>query len=629
MLAAWRRLLGVAEVGLDDDFFSLGGHSLLMTRLAAELTHDSGLSLDFRALAFAPTARAQARLLASAVKATPIDRLPPDARLPLSHAQERFWILDQLNPGSREYLLPILTWLPPDAPETVVQEALSWLVARHEVLRTRYVMDADGLAAVVEPAAGVTLRVADTTAAQAGKIVTEELAEGFDLRRAPLLRASLIRDGDDEQLLLLVCHHIICDGWSARLLDTELRESVAAIMAGRAPSLPEVPLRYVDAVAWQRAQLTDELLTGQLGYWRETLAGVPALELPGMHPRGPQRSLDGAVVSAEIPPEVAGALLAAGRRACAAPYAVFLTLWTVALARASGQWDFGVGSPCAARSRPELHDLVGPLIDVVVIRARLTPDLPFDKAVGQVESACREGFARHAAPFDAVVDAAAPRRDLSRTPLFQAYFALADDLAGQQRRPRDLELLDQAWTVARTDLALTLWPFPDGRYGGALEYATALYAETAATSLVRLLLVLAERFAADPSLPVGAGAAEGDTATAPPHTEAVLGFARDLLGLPALGPDDDFIDHGGNSLLAARLLWHAQTAFDVDVSMRAFFDRPTAAGLASEVERLLRAPATAKHRRTADAQARDRPRGPHAAAAAVRRPAADVDLAAA
>ncbi len=590
VLAAWRRLLDVDEIGLDDDFFRLGGHSLLMTQLAAQLTHESGLSLDFRELHYAPTPREQARLLASAFKATPIDQLPPDARLPLSHAQERFWILDQLNPGSREYLLPVLIWLPRDARQAAVKEALSWLMTRHEVLRTCYVMDAEGLAAVVEPTAGVPLRVVGTTFMGVGKIVTGELAEGFDLRRAPLFRASLIHDGGDEQLLLLVCHHIICDGWSARVLDSELRELVAAIMEGRAPSLPELPLRYVDAVAWQRAQLTGELLTGQLGYWRETLAGVPALELPGMRPRDAQRSFDGAVVSAEIPPDVAGALVAAGRRALAAPYVVFLTLWTVVLAHASGQWDFGVGSPYAARSRPELHDLVGPLIDVVVIRSRLAPDMPFDKALAEVEFTCREGFARHAAPFDAVVDAVAPRRDLSRTPLFQAYFALADDLAGQQRQARDLELLDQAWTVARTDLALTLWPFPDGHYGGALEYASALYDGAVAANLVRLLRELAERFAADPHLAVGAARSDindraDDAATVrPAHLEVVLGFARDLLSSPTMGPDDDFIDHGGNSLLAARLLWHVQTTFDVDVSMRAFFDHPTAAGLADEVE---------------------------------------------
>ena len=576
--AAWRQLLDVEDIGLDDDFFRLGGHSLLMTRLAASLTEASGLALDFRELYHASTVRDQARLLSKAVQAQPIEPLPKEARLALSHAQERFWVLDQMDPGSREYLLPVLVWLPADVTEEIVEKALAALMMRHEVLRTRYAMDADGLIAVVESWAETPLRCVETTPDQVGKIVTAELSYGFDLRWAPLFRATLVRDGGDEQLLLLVCHHVICDGWSARILEQELR----SLVQGHS-MLPELPLRYVDAVAWQRAQVTEELLAEQLDYWRETLADLPVLELPTIRPRDAQRSLDGGAVGVDIPAEE---LLAIGRQAGATPYVVFLTLWTILLARAGESWDFGVGSPHAGRTRPELHDLVGLFIDVVVIRARLTPDLTFAEALAEVEQVCREGFARQTTPFEAVVDAVSTRRDLSRTPLFQAYFTLAgDDLVGQQRRERDTELLGEAWTVARTDLSLTLWPNADGRYGGALEYASALYDEATANSLATQLRTLAERFAADPDLEVGAVLTEKQT----PLQEAALQFIHELLKQDSIGLDDDILDHGGNSLLVARLLWRVQTTFDVDVSMRTFFDRPTAAGLADEIERLVRA----------------------------------------
>ncbi|HTI24833.1 MAG TPA: amino acid adenylation domain-containing protein, partial [Kutzneria sp.] len=375
VLAAWRQLLDVDQIGLDDDFFRLGGHSLLMTRLAAALTEASGLALDFRELHYASTVRDQARLLSKAIEAQPIEVLPADARLALSHAQERFWLLDQMDPGSPEYLLPMLVWLPADVTEEAVDTALAELVARHEVLRTRYTMDADGLVAVIEPWAEVPLRCVDTTPDQVGKIVTRELSYGFDLRWAPLFRATLVRDGGDEQLLLVVCQHIICDGWSARILEQELR----ALLAG-AETLPALPLRYVDAVAWQREQVTEELLAEQLDYWRETLADLPVLELPTMRARDARRSIDGAAVGVDLP---AAELLAIGRGAGATPYVVFLTLWTIALARAAGSWDFGVGSPHAGRTRPELHDLVGLFIDVVVIRARLTPELTFAEALAE------------------------------------------------------------------------------------------------------------------------------------------------------------------------------------------------------------------------------------------------------
>ncbi|HTI21893.1 MAG TPA: condensation domain-containing protein, partial [Kutzneria sp.] len=249
-------------------------------------------------------------------------------------------------------------------------------------------------------------------------------------------------------------------------------------------------------------------------------------------------------------------------------------------------WDFGVGSPHAGRTRPELHDLVGLFIDVVVIRARLTPELTFAEALAEVEHACREGFARHSAPFEAVVDAVSTGRDLSRTPLYQAYFTLAgDDLVGQQRHERDSELLGEAWTVARTDLSLTVWPTADGRYGGALEYASALYDKATATSLATELRALAERFAEDPDLEVGAVLTEKRS----PLQEAALQFVRELLKREDIELDDDVLAKGGTSLLVARLLWRVQTTFDVDVSMRSFFDQPTAAGLAAEIERLMQA----------------------------------------
>ncbi|MGV9943195.1 amino acid adenylation domain-containing protein [Streptomyces sp. NPDC003401] len=612
VLAAWRQLLDTDEIGPDDDFFRLGGHSLQLTRLTALLGRASGLAVALRDLHSAPTVRQQAALLGRASKAQPITPLPPGARLPLSHAQERFWVLDRIDPGSREYLLPILVWLPSDIPAPVVDNALAQLVRRHEVLRTRYQMDAQGLAAVVEPpgAVSVALRTVDTTPEQAAGALAEDLGRGFDLASAPMLRAALIRDGGPEQLLLLVCHHIIGDGWSSRLLEQELRERVMAIREGRAPDVPEAALRYVDAVAWMRAQLTEEQLTEQMAYWREQLADLPVLELPECRERAAHRSIDGAAVLVDLPAQSVAPLLDLGRRCGATPFVVLLTLWTVALARAADQWDFGVGSPHAGRTRPELHDLVGLFLNTVVLRSTLTPELTFTEAVSVVERTCREAFARHTVPFEAVADAVAPARELSRTALFQTLFALTgDETVGQVPRDRDLELLGRAWSVSRTDLALTLWPCADGRYGGVLEYASALYGEEVAAGLAGSLRALAERFAADPGTAIGAPDPLADVRRGVPGTvspgpddeaaprpdddtaarlDSVLGHVRDLLAQPDVGPDDDFMARGGTSLLAARLLWNIQTAFGAEVSMRVFFDLPTARALAREIGEQLR-----------------------------------------
>lgn len=581
VLDAWRQVLGIDEVGLDDDFFRLGGHSLLMTRLSAVLTENSGLGLDFRELHFTTTARGQAQLLRAAAQAEPIEALPAGARVPLSSAQERFWVLDRMNPGSREYLQPLLVWLPAEVPPDVIEQALASLMARHDVLRTAYVMDAEGLAAVTATDLTVPLRTVDTSPALVGKIMAGELAEGFDLGTAPLLRAVLVRDGGPEQLLLLVCHHIVCDGWSARIMETELRELV-----DRAPNLPALPLRYADAVAWQRAQLTDDVLAEGLEYWRAALADLPVLELPTTS-ESDERSIDGGAVEVDLPAATVDRLLAAGRAAGASPHVVFLTLWSVLVARLSGQWDFGIGSPYSWRHRPELHDLVGLFIDTAVIRPRLAPVLSFADALAGIEQDARDAVTVHAMPFDAVADAVDAPRDAARTPLYQTFFTMSgDELIGQRRRKRDLDLLGEAWRVARTSVSLTLWPNADGGYGGAIEYASAHFDADTAAELAARLRVLAERFAADPDLAVGTPDLEQALS---PHQEVLLGYIRDLLKQPDIGPDEDIMTRGGNSLLAARLLWQVQNAFDVEVSMRAFFDRPTAAGLADEVERLVSA----------------------------------------
>lgn len=583
VLEAWRSLLGTHDIGLDEDFFHRGGHSLMLFRLAARLTEESGLTVEPRDLHRRPTIRDQALILRTASATAPIAPLAPDARLPLSPAQERFWVLDRMSPQSRAYLLPILIWLPSSVPPGVVEGAVRRLAQRHEILRTGFGMDEAGLYARVASAAvqdwelpQVECRPEDVGAALAGL-----LEKGFDLSTAPLFRAALIRDGGEEQLLAVVCHHIIGDGWSSKLLEKELRELVAADQEARPATLAPMPVRFVEVAAYQRTR-SEKPSSEQTEFWRAELADLPALELPGMRSRAAQRSLDGGIVPVEVPADCAAALADRGRRVAAGPHSVLLALWTTVLARAAGRWDFAVAVPHAGRDRPELHNVVGPFVNTVLVRPILARTLPFDEAVAAVERTAREAFARSEVPFEVVVDTVSQDRGHARGELFQTLFTLIDADAGQIPRSRDLELLGQGRYAARTDLALTLWPRADGGFGGYVEYAADLYDASAVRALADQMRELARRFVAEPALAIGHADPEGPAGRESSIAEAM----RELLGDTTIGADDDFMARGGNSLLAARLLWRIQTDHGVEVSMRAFFDAPTARDLAGEVSRL-------------------------------------------
>ncbi|MEV6596754.1 amino acid adenylation domain-containing protein [Actinoplanes sp. NPDC051346] len=586
----WRELLGLEDIGLDDDFFRIGGHSLLMTRLAPRLTQYTGLSVDLRQLYQSMTVRTQAALLSASMADRPVPRRPVGTRGIPGPVQERFWLMDRLRPGGPEYLLPAVIRLPAETSTDTVDRALTALVERHELLRSRYLMDDAGLRVVVDPPAPVSLGTVRAAPESVGKVLAGELADGFDLAVGPPWRATLVRTGGPDLLLLIVCHHIVSDGWSTGILHRDIRELVAADIGGRSPRLPDLQLSYLDLVAWQREQDHGSSYAGQLAYWSRHLADLPPLELPAARPRPSHRDIAGSTVDFALPAATWAVLSEVGRRLGATPFMTLLTLWKLTLGRAAGQWDFGVGTPYAGRGRPESHHIVGPLLNTIVIRARLNPGLTFAEAVTAVQRTCLEAFANQSVPFDAVVEASGVGRDPSRTPLFQTLFTVVDGLLGAEPHDDDVALLRQAWSVARTDLALTMWRHPDGRFGGALEYASALYQPAAMKELSMQFQQLAHDCADQPDTPVG------DLGTAR-YQDVILGMMNDLLTDGQVGPTQNFFESGGNSLGAARLLWNVQNTFGVEVPMRAMFDNPTAAGLAAAVTDLMPGPAMGEENR--------------------------------
>ncbi|MGV9907772.1 amino acid adenylation domain-containing protein, partial [Streptomyces sp. NPDC003388] len=486
--SVWSDVLGVDTIGIHDNFFELGGHSLLATQVTSRLRQRLGVDVPVRALFTSPTPAALAavvRELATADEAplVPVDR--GTRPLPLSFAQQRLWFLDQLTPGSAEYLVPFGLRVRGALDTGALGAAFTGLVTRHEVLRTRFVTDDSGRPAqIVDAPWSVTPVVHDVRAVPTAdrepaalEIMAAEARRPFDLDGGRLLRVDVVRVADDDQYLLITLHHIVSDGWSSGILARELRELYAAAVAGREASLKELPVQYADFAAWQREQLGGEYLEQQLAYWRERLAGVPALELPTDHGRPAEREgAEGDTVYFSVPPEVAEALRATASGQGASLFMALLSLFQIVLARYCRQDDIAVGTPIAGRNRAETEDLIGFFVNTLVLRTDLSGDPAFTELLARVKDTALGAYDHQDLPFERLVDELAPDRDLSRNPLFQTLFVFQNtpDGDGWSLPGVTVEQIGVGGQDAKFDLQLTAAE-ADGELLAALEYRTDLF----------------------------------------------------------------------------------------------------------------------------------------------------------
>ncbi|MFC6080472.1 amino acid adenylation domain-containing protein [Sphaerisporangium aureirubrum] len=487
----WAELLPGVQAGPGDDFFQLGGYSLLVPKLAARLNRRWGAAIPVADLYAASTVRAQAELLSGQGNAgSAIPRAARSGALPLSSGQRRLWFLDRLEPGSPEYIVPLVVPLPPAAEPALVRDALHALAARHEILRTTYRTRDGEPRQVVAGKPVVELAVSRDDLAH---VLRAETGYGFDLAAGPVWRATLCDDGR----LVLIVHHIACDGLSTVILRRDLLELCAALAEGREPHLPDLPLQYADFAGWQERRLGDDVLRGELDYWRTRLDGITPLDLPADRPRPQRRSPAGAVHTFEIGSSVAEPVLELGRRQGATAFMVFMAAYCCLLARLCGTRDVVLGTPVAGRLRPELDDLVGFFVNSLVLRCDLSGAERFEDAVERARQAALGAFAHQELPFEQLIEAVRPERDLSVSPLFQVMFELVDEDPGADDALRDVL---SSWNVAKFDLTLHLERRADGSLLGVLEYATDLFDRATAERLAGAYLRVLEGVAAGASL---------------------------------------------------------------------------------------------------------------------------------
>ncbi|MGC4900413.1 amino acid adenylation domain-containing protein, partial [Micromonospora echinospora] len=519
LCALFAEVLGTPSVSVDDNFFDLGGHSLLGTSLASRIRAAFHLEITIRQLFKTPTVAGLAAALdqhGTGVRPR-LAAVPRPERIPLSFAQRRLWFLHRLEEENNPYNMPLALRLRGPVRPEALTAALADVVERHESLRTVFVEDADGPHQVVLPPelARPPLELVLIAGADLDRRLTEEAAHRFDLAAEIPVRARLYRVAEHEHVLLLVVHHIAADGWSVPLIARDLASAYAARQRGERPSWAPLGVQYADYTLWQNDLLGDDTDPGsrasrQLAHWREALTGLPEqLDLPTDRPRPAAASYRGGRVEFEVPPQVHRELAGLARRHQATLFMVVQAALATLLGRLGAGTDIPIGAPIAGRTDDAMADLVGFFVNTVVLRNDLSGDPHFDTLVERVRDTDLSAYGHQDIPFERLVEVLSPERSMARHPLFQV--ALAFDNSDQDAAARHIgELLGLDVTpqmvgtgVAKFDL---LFGFdarqdPEGAPAGmrgALLYSTDLYdADTARTLVARLLRLLAA-VAADP-----------------------------------------------------------------------------------------------------------------------------------
>lgn len=518
LVAIWSDVLGLDDVGVDENFFDVGGHSLLAVRVMSRVRTALGVDVSLRTMFDQPTVAALARAVEGAGRtdssaAPAIAPRPPglDAELPLTFGQEALWFLDQLVPDNPFYNVPSAYHLTGPLNVGMLTTALTEIVGRHESLRTTFGSARGRPFQRVHPAAAVTLEVEDLRSLQSRaadeegrRRAREEASQPFDLAAGPLFRARLLRLTADDDVLLLTTHHIVFDGWSAGVLLREL----SALYGGSA--LAPLPVQYPDFAVWQRRWLAGDVLARLLDHWEVRLRGAPvAPEVPTDHPRPPVPSYRGRVERFRIGAPTVAQLRDLGRGHGATLYMTLLAAFDVVLAVLARRDDIVVGGTTAGRVRAELEDLVGFFVNPLVLRTDLSGDPPFVDVLARVRATVLDAFDHQDAPFEKLVERLRPPRDLSRHPLFQVAFELQEDQPGPAALGGTIAVADLGGptgaayggeVTARLDLELFVSAQADGGLDANLAYAVDLYEPATMARLVDGYRRVLDAVVADPLL---------------------------------------------------------------------------------------------------------------------------------
>ncbi|MDR6918790.1 amino acid adenylation domain-containing protein/non-ribosomal peptide synthase protein (TIGR01720 family) [Pseudomonas sp. 3296] len=499
----WQDVLQVERVGRNDNFFALGGHSLLVLQVISRVRQQLHLELSVSSLfSAANLAEFAERAALASVSGQPVLQPAPVNQPPvLSYAQQRQWILWQLDPHSPAYNIPAAVRLKGSLNLNALREAFKQLQARHPTLRTTFEQDGQQARPVLHDTLALQLELRTLDQLSVDSAVAQEIARPFDLRNGPLWRVLLLQVNADEHVLVLTVHHIAADGWSMQVMVDEFSALYQAAVDGRADGLANLPVNYSDYARWQRDWLEAGEGARQLAWWSEQLAGSQTpLELPSELTRPARRSERGASLMLNVDRELLAGLRQRAQAQQVTLFMLLLASFQTLLHRQSGQSSISIGVPSAGRSRLETEGLIGFFINTQVLRTQIDGQQPFSALLQQVKQVALDAQAHQDVPFEQLVDALQPDRSLNHSPLFQVLYNHQQQLgASVERTVADLNVERLHWQQHTTQFDLVLDTQEQGEaLDASLTYATDLYDEASMRRLGEQWLNLLRAVVSDP-----------------------------------------------------------------------------------------------------------------------------------
>ena len=425
---------------------------------------------------------------------------------PTSYAQQRLWILDQLEPGSIAYNMPFAYRLHGRLDAGALEWSLKTIVDRHEALRTHFMTLAEQPVQVIPPFIDINLPVIDLSTlpkiereTKVQQILLKETRQLFHLERGPLIRAKLLHLGQEEHILFMTMHHIVSDGWSMGVLIRELQSLYSARLSGKPSPLEPLPIQYADFAVWQRDWLQGEALEEQLAYWKQRLGGqLPVLELPTDHPRPAVQTYQGTYQSLELSRTLSTRLKSLNQQEGTTLFMILLAAFQVLLYRFSGQEIIVVGTPIANRNQARIEGLIGFFVNTLVMRSDLSGKPSFRDLLRQMRESALSAYAHQDLPFEKLVEELQPVRNLSRPPLFQVFFNMVN-LSLERLALPGLKVEPYSLSDANAKFDMTLYASDNGKSIQLnLLYNVDLFTPDRMAEMLRQFQMLLTQISEDP-----------------------------------------------------------------------------------------------------------------------------------